>query len=140
MSQAKETRETKKAPVQLTRRQFLKDAGLVIGGAALSHVALATACNGAQATTSSPPASTPVTTFTPATSSSTPQATTTPGATTSKTTPPASSPAGDVYVPPRSARPSPRPPAARVSWLSTAYTAPSIPGLSSSAPTAPSWA
>ena len=100
MSQEKETRETKKTPVRFTRRQFLKDAGLVIGGAALSHVALVTACDGAQATTSSPPTSTPVTTFTPTTSSPTPTATATPGATTSKTTSATSSPAGDVYVPP----------------------------------------
>jgi glycine cleavage system H protein len=82
--------------VKLTRRQFLKDAGLIIGGAALTQTAFAAACGSPGATTTNagtptaPAITTPGTTPTPATTAG---VTTTPAGTI--TTVP-----GDVYVPP----------------------------------------
>jgi glycine cleavage system H protein len=96
MSQQKKLlKERNVTPDKLTRRQFLRDAGLVIGGAALTQVAFAAACGAPQATTL------PTGTITPTTSVTTPPttgSTTTPTNTTPGTTTPLAS--GDVYIPP----------------------------------------
>jgi glycine cleavage system H protein len=90
--QKKLLKERNVTPDKLTRRQFLRDAGLVIGGVALSQVAFATACGAPQAT-SPATGTTPATTTSPAATGSP----TTPTNITAATTPPAG---GDVYIPP----------------------------------------
>jgi glycine cleavage system H protein len=81
---------------KLTRRQFIKNTGLIIGGAAMSHVTLAAACDTPQTTTSpSTPATTNVNTA-GTTTTSTPVTSGTGIATLTNTT----TIPGDVYVPP----------------------------------------
>lgn len=86
---------------KLTRRQFLRDAGLLIGGAALSQTAVAAACGSPETTLSTttnpgttPPATNTIPGTTPPTTSATNTlpGTTTPGGTTAVP--------GDTYVPP----------------------------------------
>jgi glycine cleavage system H protein len=81
---------------KLTRRQFLKNSGLIIGGAALSHVALAAACGTPQtATTPSTTAASSINTTRTTTSSTAVTSGTSIATLTNTTTIP-----GDVYVPP----------------------------------------
>ncbi len=109
MAQGRESKGKDSEPQRFTRREFLKDAGLIIGGAAVSHVALSAACSAPQATTTA--ATPPVTTVssTAATTTTKPPTTTPRTTITSQTattkattTAPLTSPtaSGDIYVPP----------------------------------------
>jgi aerobic-type carbon monoxide dehydrogenase small subunit (CoxS/CutS family) len=55
--------EEKKKPVEISRREFLKDAGLVVGGATIGSMAFLTACKG-ETVTSTVTKTTPPTTVT----------------------------------------------------------------------------
>ena len=83
---------------KITRRDFLKNAGFITGGVALTSMAIASGCtNDAVPPTTTPGTTTPPTTTTPGTTTPTP--TTTPGTTTPQ---PTTTPGNGefVYVPP----------------------------------------
>ncbi len=87
MSREKEKKKIEQAGgrEKLSRRQFIKDAGTMIGGAAVASLALASACGGEPATTGNPQTGVSSTTATTNTSTTKPPATTTTQATTGVT-------------------------------------------------------
>jgi len=83
----------------MSRREFLKDAGIVIGGAALASLALS-GCKDTKTSVAATTAATPVTSVATSTPPSTPPASTAPATDTSTTPPPSSSPAATATTPP----------------------------------------
>ena len=111
----KKTKTRKEESEKVSRRQFLKSAGLIIGGAALGHLAVSSSCATSEAATtpvttvtSSTPITTATTTPLTTATSSTQNTTTTPTTSVSSTTsqitntetPTQSQTGSDTYTPP----------------------------------------
>jgi len=90
---AEERKKEKENISKISRREFLKDAGLVIGGAAIGSMALANACKGTTTTETIGSTVTKTVTVTGAPGG------TTPGVTTTITLPPVTSPVASVANP-----------------------------------------
>ena len=95
MSQEEEKKETG----SISRRKFLKDAGLIVGGATIGSIALVNACNGGSTTTVTGPGATSTVTRTVTTSVGAGATVTVPTTVTATTTRTVTAPPTTVNVP-----------------------------------------